>query len=212
MNYAGEIRGLQLGVVNTTGVSHGLQLGLINISDEDDGVPIGLISYAHKNGQLRLAVFGTETTGANIGVKIGGHRIYNLIGIGLRPSSTLSSSSTGMDAKGTLYAPMLAIGVHTPFESPLGGFLSYLDVDVGATSPTHDFSDTKGTLVLSSLRLLGGWQVARHFAVIAGPTLNVLVRDADKNTNIAPSSVEKVLHNGPTRVSMYPGFVLGVEI
>jgi len=48
--------------------------------------------------------------------------------------------------------------------------------------------------------------------IIAGPTLNVLVRDTDKNANLAPSAVEKVLDSGHTRVSMYPGFVLGVEI
>jgi len=212
-NYAGELHGLQLGIVNTTGVSHGLQLGLINISDEDHGVPIGLISYARKNGQLRLVVYGNETTAANIGVKIGGHRVYNIVAIGMRPDGMYGASATpATDLKGTLYAPMLALGLHTPFESPLGGFLSYLDVDVGATSPTHDFSDSKGKLVLSTLRVIGGWQVARHFSVIAGPTLNVLVRDADKNANIAPSSVEKVLDSGQTRVSMYPGFVLGVEI
>src|SRR3569623_79467 len=213
VNYAGEIHGLQLGIVNTTKVNHGLQLGLVNISDEDDGVPIGLVSYARKNGQLKLAMYGNETTPANIGLKIGGRRVYNLIAIGLRPESMYGASSTPTtDLKGTLYAPMLALGLHTPFERPLGGFLSYLDGDVGATSPTHDFSDNKGTLVLSTLRLLGGWQVARHFSVIAGPTLNVLVRDADKNGNIAPSSIEKVLDSGHTRVSMYPGFVLGVEI
>lgn len=213
VNYAGEVRGLQLGVVNTTGVNHGLQLGIINVSDEDDGVSIGLISYARKNGQLKLAVYGNETTGANIGVKIGGRRLYNLIAIGMRPDGMYGSSATpSTDLKGTLYAPMLALGLHTPFETPLGGFLSYLDVDVGATSPTHDFTDSNGKLVVSTLRVIGGWQVARHFSVIAGPTLNVLVRDADKNGNIAPSSVEKVLDTGHTRVSMYPGFVLGVEI
>jgi uncharacterized protein YjbI with pentapeptide repeats len=212
-NYAGEIRGLQLGVVNTTGVNHGLQLGLINISDEDDGATIGLISYARKNGQLRLAMFANESTGANLGVKIGGHRMYTLIAMGVRPDNMYGSSSTPTtDLKGTLYAPTLALGLHTPFERPLGGFLSYLDVDVGTTSPTHNFSDSNGQLDLSTLRVIAGWQVARHFAVIVGPTLNVLVRDADKNANIAPSSVEKVLSSGHTRVSMYPGFVLGVEI
>jgi len=213
VNYAGEIHGLQLGVINTTRVNHGLQLGLINISDEDDGVTIGIISYARKNGQLRLAIYGNESTGANIGVKIGGHRVYTLLGIGMRPDGMYGASATpATDLKGTLYSPMLALGVHTPFERPLGGFLSYLDVDAGTTSPTHNFTDSNGTLTLSTLRVIGGWQVARHFSVIAGPTLNVLVRDADKDANIAPSSVEKVLDSGHTRVSMYPGFVLGVEI
>ena len=213
VNYAGETRGLQLGVVNTTRVNHGLQLGIINISDEDDGVPIGLISYARKNGQLKLAVYGNETMPANIGVKIGGHRIYNVIAMGLRPDGMYGASATPTtDLKGTVYAPMLAIGLHTPFETPLGGVLSYLDVDAGVTSPTHDFSDNKGTLALSTLRVIGGWQVARHFSVIAGPTLNVLLRDTDKNANLAPSAIEKVLDSGHTRVSMYPGFVLGVEI
>lgn len=213
VNYASELRGLQLGLVNTTGVNHGLQLGLINVSDEDDGTMIGLISFARKNGQLRLAVYGNETTGANIGVKVGGRRIYSLLAIGLRPDGMYGASATpSTDSKGTLYSPMLALGLHTPFESPLGGFLSYLDFDVGTTSPTHDFSDNKGTLTVSTARLIGGWQVARHFSVIAGPTLNVLVRDADKDANIAPTSLEKVLDAGHTRVSMYPGFVLGVEI
>jgi len=213
VNYAGEVHGLQLGLVNTTRVSHGLQLGLINISDEDDGVTIGIISYARKNGQLRLAIYGNESTGANIGVKIGGHRVYTLLGIGMRPDGMYGASATpATDLKGTLYSPMLALGVHTPFERPLGGFLSYLDVDAGTTSPTHNFTDSNGMLTLSTLRVIGGWQVARHFSVIAGPTLNVLVRDADKDANIAPSSVEKVLDSGHTRVSMYPGFVLGVEI
>ena len=32
------------------------------------------------------------------------------------------------------------------------------------------------------------------------------------DTDIAPGALETVLHDGPTVVSLYPGFVLGIEI
>jgi hypothetical protein len=59
---------------------------------------------------------------------------------------------------------------------------------------------------------MGGWRLARRFAIVAGPTLNVLVRKRGFDDDIAPGFLEKVLHDGPTHVSLYPGLVLGVEI
>ena len=53
-------------------------------------------------------------------MKIGGHRIYTLIAMGMRPDGMYGSSSTpATDLKGTLYAPTLALGLHTPFEHAL---------------------------------------------------------------------------------------------
>jgi len=198
VNYAGGVRGAQIGVVNVTKQSHGLQLGLVNISDEDHGVPIGLVSYARKNGMFHVGAYGTETSAANVMLKVGGRYVYNTFSFGLRP---------GKD--GNRYTNALGIGVRSRTEK---SWLSFLDTELVASSFTHDFNDDDRLLLLSSLRVLGGWRLAQRFAITAGPTLNVLVRKRGFDDDVAPGALEKVLHDGPTHVSLYPGVVLGVEI
>jgi hypothetical protein len=182
------------------GVSRGLQLGLVNVMDEDHGVPIGLVSYARRNGMLHVAAYGTETSAANVALEVGGRVIYNTFGIGVRP---------GRD--GNRFTGSLGLGARARLDRP---WLSFLDTQLVASSFHHDtvFGDNDRLLLLSSLRLLGGWALARRFALVGGPTLNVLVRKRGFDTDVAPGALETVLHDGPTHVSLYPGLVLGVEI
>lgn len=199
VNYGHDVTGAQVGLVNVAGVSRGLQLGLVNISDEDRGVPIGLISYARKNGMLHLAAYGTETSPTNLAFKIGGRNVYNTFAFGYRP---------GRD--GNRFGTAFGLGVRARLER---SWLSFLDTEVVASNFTHNIEDDPSRLqILSSLRVMGGWRLARRFAIVGGPTANVLVRKRDFDTDIAPGALEKVLHDGPTVVSLYPGFVLGIEI
>jgi hypothetical protein len=198
VNYGADMTGAQVGLVNVAKVSHGLQLGLVNLSDEDHGVPIGLVSYARRNGLLRFHAYGSETSVANIGFKVGGRNVYNTFSFGVRPGHD-DNRFTGS----------LGLGVRAHVER---SWLSFLDTEVVASSFNHHlFDDSQSVLILSSLRLIAGWQLARHFALFAGPTLNVLVRKRGMDEDIAPGPVERVLHDGPTRVSLYPGLVLGME-
>jgi hypothetical protein len=199
VNYAGSAAGAQVGIVNVTGQSRGLQLGIVNISDEDHGVPIGLISFARKNGIFHVGAYGSETSPANLVLKVGGHSVYNTFAAGIRPGKS----------GGNRYTSALGLGVRA---RPERSWLSFLDTEVVASSFTHDFANNDRLLILSSLRLLGGWRLAQRFAITAGPTVNVLVRKRGFDEDIAPSSLESVLHDGPTRVTIYPGFVLGMEI
>jgi hypothetical protein len=199
VNYGAEVQGTQVGIVNVARVSRGLQLGLVNISEEDQGVPIGLISYARRNGMLHLVAYGSETGTANAGLKIGGRSVYNSFIVGVRPGRN-----------GNRFATSLGLGVRARPERP---WLSFLDTEVAAGTFNHDFvGDTHRLQIVSSLRLIGGWRLAQRLAIVAGPTLNVLVRKRGFDTDIAPGPLESVLHDGPTRVSLYPGFILGVEI
>jgi hypothetical protein len=199
VNYGHEIAGAQLGVVNVAEVSHGLQLGIVNISDEDHGVPIGLLSYARRNGIFRLDAYATETSAANVGLKIGGHHVYNSFAIGARPGR-----------EGNRFTASLGLGVRARVERP---WLEFLDTELAASTFDHDFSvDHDRLQLLSSLRVLGGWRLAQRFAVFAGPTLNVLVRKRGLDDDLAPGALESVLHDGPTRVSIYPGLMAGIEI
>lgn len=198
VNYAGDVAGAQIGVVNVAGVSRGLQLGIVNVSDEDRGVPVGLISYARKNGILHLQAYGSETTAASVGFKIGGRSVYNTFSFGVRPGR-----------EGNRYATSMGLGVRARVERT---WLTFVDTEVVAGSFFHSSLDNDRLQILSSLRVKGGWRVARHFAVVGGPTVNVLVRKRGFDTDIAPGAVDAVLHDGETHVSIYPGFVLGVEI
>jgi hypothetical protein len=198
VNYSADAGGAQVGVVNVAGVSRGLQLGIVNVMDEDQGVPIGLVSYARKNGMLHFGAYGTETSAANAVFKIGGRNVYNTFAFGYRP---------GKD--GNRLTSALGLGVRARIER---SWLDFLDTEVVASSFTHDFQDGDRLQILSSLRLIGGWRLARRFAIVGGPTANILVRKRGFDTDIAPGALEKVLHDGPTVVSLYPGFVLGVEI
>jgi hypothetical protein len=201
VNYTGETTsGAQIGIVNLTKQSRGLQLGIINISEEDHGVPIGLVSYARKNGIFHVGAYGTETSLANVMLKVGGRHVYNTFSFGYRPNHQ----------GGNRLTTALGLGVRTRFEQ---SWLSFLDTEAVASSFDHDYTgDEDRLLILSSLRVLGGWRLAQRFAITAGPTLNVLVRKRDFDDDVAPGALEKVLHDGPTRVSIYPGLVLGVEI
>jgi hypothetical protein len=199
VNYGGETTGLQLGLVNVAGKSRGLQLGLVNYADEDQGTPIGLISYARRNGILALDVYGSETTPTSIGLKIGGRSVYNTFAFGARPGRESNRFTTA-----------LGLGARARFDR---SWLSFLDTEVVASSMHHSYpGDSNHLQILSSLRLLGGWKLAGHFAIQAGPTLNVLVRERGFDEDIAPGALDIVLHDGAHPVSMYPGFVLGMEI
>jgi hypothetical protein len=198
LNYAGRTEGAQLGVANVAGVSHGLQLGIVNLSDEDHGLPIGLLSYARRNGILEAMAYSTETSVANVGLKIGGHTVFNTFSFGVRPGR-----------EGNRFALSLGLGARARVDR---SWLSFVDSEVAASSFTHAFDDQSRLQILSSLRVVAGWRVASRFAIVAGPTLNVLVRKRGFDADIAPGAVETVLHDGPTRVSMYPGLVLGVSI
>jgi hypothetical protein len=197
-NFAGDVQGTQLGVVNVARVSHGLQLGVINYMEEDQGVPIGLFSYARKNGILRLNVFGTETSAANVGLKIGGRNVYNIIALGTRPG--------GGDNR---FTSSLGLGVRAHIERR---WLTFLDTEAVASSFNRTVvGDNNRLLLLSSLRLVGTWRLAQRFAVQAGPTVNVLVRKRGYD-DVGPGGVGTVLHDGETSVSLYPGLLVGVEI
>jgi hypothetical protein len=199
VNYAGAMNGTQLGLVNTTGTSRGLQLGLINYAEEDQGIPIGLLSYARRNGILDLDLFASETSPTNVGLKIGGRRVYNLFAVGARPGR-----------EGNRFAMSLGLGLRSRFDR---SWLSYLDTELVATTLHHKYpGDSNHLQILSSLRILGAWKLARHFAIQAGPTLNVLVRERGFDEDIAPSALEISLHDGPHPVSLYPGLVVGIAL
>ncbi|MEP6613076.1 MAG: STN and carboxypeptidase regulatory-like domain-containing protein [Mucilaginibacter sp.] len=80
MNIAsGKFSGIQLGgLFNYAKDLRGMQIGLINASDNSSGVSIGLLNFV-QNGYHAVGIYSNETTDANLVYKSGTHSFYNII-------------------------------------------------------------------------------------------------------------------------------------
>lgn len=116
INVAGDVSGVQVGLINIAGTVKGTQVGLINISRVIDGVPVGLLNF-EAAGRQGLEVW-CDTAGTwHAGFKLGSRYVY-----------TLFSGSYTMNSNPISWAYGLGVGGHIP----LGPF--YLDVDASMQS------------------------------------------------------------------------------
>ncbi len=87
-NYSGKtVNGIQVaGIVNYARRLRGLQVGLINIADTSEGFHLGLINIV-KKGYHKVFVHATEVMNANVAIKTGNPKLYNIITVGVNPGS-----------------------------------------------------------------------------------------------------------------------------
>ena len=201
VNVGGDVTAGQIGVVNVAHHVHGMQLGVVNIADDVDGAPIGLVSWV-TSGMHHVEVWSTEASALNVGVLLGGHRVYTMWGFGTDPGS-------GDPKHGDHFALTGALGVRFPVE----GTRLHLDLVGSSTSffESADFGNID--VMLSTLRLSVGAQVAQNFGVFAGLTANLMVGWHDDN--LSPRFDYGLGGTDKTddrTVRWYPGLILGVEI
>jgi hypothetical protein len=202
INVGGDVSGLQAGLVNVAGKVSGLQLGLINVARESQGEALGLLSFIG-NGQANVQAWASDIAYTNAAVKFGGRHFHTLLTVGFNP---------GTRTHRRRYVGGAGFGAHLPVGQRL-----FFDLDVlGSGIHTDDlFSDEGGPNVLGQLRLVAGWQVARHFALIGGVTGNTLVTwdrgDRWEELGIGPQW-RSVSDQGDTTVRVWPGVLLGVQI
>ncbi len=212
------MHGSMIGVVNVGGKIHGAQVGLVNIADEVHGAQVGLVNYASKNdgasiaflplvlnGYNRLAVWYSDNSYLNLGVKLGTPHVYVLIGAGL----TRDRSPEGH----RLTSYTFGIGGHiTPFKKPLFFDVDLVGTDLYERDDWVEDASLEERRNLQTLRLQIGWQFARHLSVLAGPTLNVQVaRDDVDRAPRGVGAMEKVWHSDGYTVRLYPGLVAGLQ-
>lgn len=87
-NFSGKLmKGVQVaGVVNYAKHVKGLQIGLINLADTSEGFHIGLINLV-KHGYHKLYLSANEVMNANIAIKTGNPKLYNILIAGINPGS-----------------------------------------------------------------------------------------------------------------------------
>jgi hypothetical protein len=203
----------QVGLANLARRQRGVQIGLVNIADEIDGVQVGLVSVARKNtgasisllpvvldGDNRLTAGWNSTTALDLGFKLGTRRFYVVGAIGM---------TRDRDAAGNReYSSTLGFGGHLV---PRGGRL-LVDLDlVGSNfASAPDWHEQRRWV--GSLRLQVGYAIARHLAVVGGPTLNVQEAHADDDHR--PRGVGWAEHawtSGEHTVRLYPGLTAALE-
>jgi hypothetical protein len=208
------LQGAMIGLVNIGGTIDGAQVGLVNVADDVKGAQVGIVNFARKNsgasigffplaldGYIRGAMWWSDSSYLNLGAKLGTHHFYIVLGAGLT-----RDRDTG-DHR--IYTSTFGLGGHiTPTSTgPL-----FFDIDVVGTARMSKNSWEDDDRDLNTLRLQVGWQVARHLAVVAGPTVNVQVaKDAVDRVPRMVGRMEKVWHHDGYTVRLYPGMVAGLQ-
>jgi hypothetical protein len=193
INVGGDVSGAQVGLINVAGSVRGLQLGLLNFSDDIDGVPLGLLSFSRR-GQYHLELFASDVNDANLAVKLGGRYVHSLL-----------TGGVGQHAGARYWTLGLGLGAHLPL-----GTRFFVDTDA-LVSNVHGFDEGwNSARLLGQLRVLGGWQVTRHFALIGGPSLNVLT--ALDGSELGRVSALAGSGDVTRRAVVWPGVQLGMRL
>ena len=82
----GRVGGTQIGVINIARSMAGFQLGVVNISGSNTGTSVGLFSFG-KSKLLHLRLWSSDTENANVGLRFGSSRSYNLLIVGAQQNA-----------------------------------------------------------------------------------------------------------------------------
>jgi hypothetical protein len=202
MNLSNDlVQGAQIsGFLNVTKRLRGTQLGFINLCDSlESGAPFGFLSIIRKGGFMAFELSADETFYGVAQWKTGGNMLYNIFNISVRPGNTTYwgwGYGFGSNLKST------------------GKFRINLDLTV--THVNENSLWTNHLNLLSRAKLGFTWQAAKHLAISAGPTFNVLVRKSHPFdgtpgfSNLPPyKSVSKFQNN--TQTIMWPGAHLSLR-
>lgn len=198
----GEINGGQVsGFVNFANKINGVQIGIINYANEMNGVPIGILSFV-KNGFRQIEIGGNESFYTNLSYKTGHRRFYNIL-------------SAGASIKNNQILWGFGYGIGTSFvlDEKLG-----LQTELISYHVNEDEIFTDRLNSLNKLNLTFSYQLSEFIQVYAGPSFNVFVSQNNYEVQslgqsaIIPWSFFDKTYRDNVRVTMYPGFTLGIRL
>ena len=185
-NIAEDVHHGQLsGLFNKGRHVNGSQIGLVNISDTITGTPIGLFNIV-KKGYNRIEISSNDVLYANVGVKFGAHRFYNIIHAGARWDN-LKPGATGTPP-GTYMSWGLGYGIgNTTRLSPR----VLMNFELVAIQINEQEYWTRELNLLNQVRLgFDFHKPGKRFSVFAGPVGNVMVsRVANPETGAIGSTI-----------------------
>jgi len=191
----GQVRGVQVGLVNVAGNVTGMQVGLVNVARSVHGVPVGLVNVV-EDGQRSVEVWGSDTALANVGIRLGSRTFTTMLAAGIDPLGSTTRLLAG-----------LAGGVHL---DPGAGFFVEVDQLTYAVKPVDGSRfDVKGS-ILTKTRLVAGVRVTRRLGLYTGLTANVSVSWGGMRP--AGGEIAHAVGGPDVRCRVFPGFLLGARI
>jgi hypothetical protein len=192
VSVAASVKGLQLGVVNVaTGTVSGLQLGVVNYADKSDA-SLGVVSI-HAHGRTSLDAWTTETGSASVGIEHGGRWLHNVFAGGVRPGRDGTTGGSLTYGLGVRFVDREVMSLD------LDALHSWL---FGGGLARSSFTTA------SQLRLVAAVRLAGDFALFAGPTYTVLLTDDVDEAKRAHVGRD-VLHEPRSTVGERNLFVVG---
>lgn len=196
VNLAGEVNGAQIGVVNTARSVRGAMVGVVNVAEDVDGVTLGLLNVV-RFGVLDLSVTIDEMGAGWLSFQHGTERLYTIYQAGARQQDP-NSEDVDWGA---------AIGLGSRLWS--GALLLDVDLSAKVTGSANENEPDEDT-VFPSLRVTGGVQFGRYFAVIGGVAFDTLCDWDDQDSGWTHEGMSFSLFGDGLEV--YPHFFAGIKI
>ena len=218
VNIAGEVRGLQagvvnvssgdddrglkLGVVNVSGRLRGGTVGIINVAEHVDGAPIGLLNIV-KDGIFDAELWADSTATWMGGVKTGSEHVYTLLAIGAESVGDETALTTSpANADDWRLATGVALGGRT------GSDRLPFDVDVGVWAWAQP--GQPGVFLVPRVRGALGVRLGRHLTPFVGVDLNLGIPvEQGAQTAAFWGGYSPQASGG---VSFWPGVFFGIRI
>lgn len=161
LNTANDVKVGQFGTFNRArGEMRGLQIGLINISDTVSGVPIGLINIV-KRGYNKFEIYGSEILHGNFQLKLGANAFYNIFHVGARVPPGDGSYVWGLG---------YGIGTVTTLSQKSTLNWELMAIHISENEPWTNILNSIG-----QFRFLWNHQLGKSIGFFIGPTANVMV-------------------------------------
>ncbi|MDR2938320.1 MAG: hypothetical protein LBU92_05225 [Prevotellaceae bacterium] len=196
INAAGSSSFQLSGLLNIASKSAGTQVGLVNIADTASGAMIGLVNIARRGG-LRQAELSFSSSTVSAAYRLGTKKLYTFLEVSLN-----------YDNFGEEWMYGFGFGTQIDFPNSWG-----MNVEVLHQNISEHLFWNKSYNGLSQLRVVGFKQLAKHFAVFAGPALYVYNSDRE-GSNPAKFKAPYALysdHNGRYYNDVWVGATIGVR-
>lgn len=155
LNKANEIKNLQIGLINIAEYARGRQIGLVNVAIQSNHIPIGLLNFI-KNGYNKIEVSAGDALYANVGVKLGTRKFYNIFQFGNRFTEEIWS---------------LGYGVGTAFQLKERQFFH---IEYVASHVNENEVWTKELNLLNQFKFNFDWKLKGKGSLFVGPSWNLL--------------------------------------
>jgi len=160
------LSGSQIGIVNYAKKGKGVQFGVVNVcSVDDDVLPIGIFSVV-KNGYYAFEVSTNELFITSLSYKMGKEKLHSIFRAGIGEHNNESVFSTGF-----------GFGSIIPVK---GNHKLNMELICDALHYDWKWGDNKLNL-LNQFNLNYQYQVTKHFAIKAGPSLKTFVTNQKEN-------------------------------